>query len=147
MSLSNPRDEGSAIMIDDLALEEAQRALGRELAARRGAAGLVQHELAPLIHYGRSTIANAEAGRQTGSRGFWQTCDLVLQAGGALLDGYDELQALRRQARLERARSARVERARSQLDSAQQNHRAATDTRHVKVSLRADRRTDSVSGV
>ena len=45
-------------MIDSEAIAEAKRALGRQLAAYRDAAGLNQHQLAQLIHYGRGTIAN-----------------------------------------------------------------------------------------
>ena len=44
-------------MIDPEAITEAKRALGRQLAACREAAGFNQHQLAPLIHFGRSTIA------------------------------------------------------------------------------------------
>jgi len=81
-------------MIDPEAVTEAKRALGRQLAASREAAGFNQHQLAPLIHYGRSTIANAETGYSTCSRVFWERCDQALQADGALLRGYDDLQGL-----------------------------------------------------
>ncbi len=81
-------------MIDPEAITEAKRALGRQLAACRDAAGLNQHQLAPLIHFGRSTIANAETGHSICSRTFWERCDRALQADGALLRGYDDLQAL-----------------------------------------------------
>jgi tetratricopeptide (TPR) repeat protein len=81
-------------MIDPETITEAKRALGRQLAACRDAAGFNQHRLAKEIHFGRSTIANAETGYSTCSRTFWQRCDQVLQADGALLRGYDDLQAL-----------------------------------------------------
>jgi hypothetical protein len=81
-------------MIDPEAITEAKRALGRQLAACRDAAGLNQHQLAPLIHFGRSTIANAETGHSICSRTFWERCDQALHADGALLCGYDDLQAL-----------------------------------------------------
>jgi len=58
-------------MIDPEAIAEARRALGRQLAAYREAAGLIQEQLVPLIHYGRSTIASAETGYSTCSRTFW----------------------------------------------------------------------------
>ncbi|HYU09426.1 MAG TPA: helix-turn-helix transcriptional regulator [Gemmatimonadales bacterium] len=71
-----------------------QAGAGRQLAACREAAGFNQHQLAPLIHFGRSTIANAETGYSTCSRTFWERCDGAVQADGALLRGYDDLQAL-----------------------------------------------------
>jgi tetratricopeptide (TPR) repeat protein len=79
---------------DPEAISEAKRALGRQLAACRDAAGLNQHQLAPRIHFGRSTIANAETGHSICSRTFWERCDQALHAAGALLRGYDDLQAL-----------------------------------------------------
>lgn len=74
-------------------------ALGRQLARYRQAAGLSQHQLAPRTHYARSTVANVEVGRQNVPRDFWQRCDEVLRADGALLRGYDELEALIEQGR------------------------------------------------
>jgi transcriptional regulator with XRE-family HTH domain len=70
---------------------EMRRALGRSLAERREAAGFSQHALAPRIHYGRSTIANVETGRQNAPRDFWVSCDAVLDAGGVLVQAYDAL--------------------------------------------------------
>jgi tetratricopeptide (TPR) repeat protein len=98
-------------MIDREAITGARRALGRQLAAWRDAAGVTQHGLAPLIHYGRSTIANAETGHSTCGRVFWERCDRELHADGALVRGYDELQALvdTQRARVaERAEAKRV---------------------------------------
>ena len=91
-------------MIDPEAISDAKRALGRQLAACRDAAGFKQQELAPVIHYGRSTIATAETGYSACSRTFWERCDHVLGANGALLRGYDELNALIRSQRTEVAR-------------------------------------------
>jgi DNA-binding XRE family transcriptional regulator len=51
-------------LVDRSAIVEARRALGRQLAALRKAAGYSQHEFAPLTHYARSTSANVEVGRQ-----------------------------------------------------------------------------------
>lgn len=88
-------------MIDSEAITEEKRALGRQLAAYRDAAGLNQHQLAQLIHYGRGPIANVETGRQTCSRTFWERCDNALSANGDLLRGYDEFKALTRQQQAE----------------------------------------------
>ena len=84
-------------MIDPEMVAEAMRALGRQLAAYRDAAGLKQQELAPKIHYGRSTIANVEVGRQTCSRTFWERCDQALAAEGVLLRAYEQFKALTRE--------------------------------------------------
>jgi DNA-binding XRE family transcriptional regulator len=97
-------------MIDPEAITEARRALGRQLAAYREAAGLIQEQLAPLIHYGRSTIANAETGYSTCSRTFWERCDKALKASGDLLRGYDEFKALTRQQQAEIAQRMEAER-------------------------------------
>src|SRR5687767_10727941 len=91
-------------MIDPDAIRETRRALGRQLAALRDASGLNQHELAPRINYGRSTIASAETGYSQCSRIFWKRCDETLNAGGALVQGYDRLQELIKQHRVEEAR-------------------------------------------
>lgn len=72
----------------------ARRTLGQQLAHYRQAAGLNQHQLAPLTNYVRSTVANVEVGRQNVTRDFWQRSDELLHANGALLQGYDQLQAL-----------------------------------------------------
>ena len=98
-------------MIDPEAVTEAKRALGRQLAACRDAAGLIQEQLAPLIHYGRSTIANVEIGRQTCSRAFWERCDQALEADGALIRAYEELKALIRQQQADIARRMEAKRA------------------------------------
>ena len=73
--------------------------LGRQLAASRQAAGLSQHGLAGLAEYSRSTIANAETGRQRVPRRFWQRCDDALGTGTALARGYDDITALTRRRR------------------------------------------------
>ena len=81
-------------MIDPNEVVGVRRALGRQLARYRQAAGLNQHQLAPHTHYGRSTVANVEIGRQNVPRGFWERADAVLGAGGKLLQSYDQLQTL-----------------------------------------------------
>jgi tetratricopeptide (TPR) repeat protein len=90
-------------MIDQRAILNARRALGQQLAAYRQAAGLKQEELAPLVHYGRSSVANVETGRQKGSRAFWQCCDEVLAAGGVLTAAYEATEAAVRTQREESA--------------------------------------------
>lgn len=97
-------------MVDAEMVAEAKRALGRQLAANRDAAGLKQQELSLKIHYGRSTIANVEVGRQTCSRTFWERCDQALDADGVLLRAFEELKALIRERQADVAR--RTERAR-----------------------------------
>jgi tetratricopeptide (TPR) repeat protein len=87
-------------------IARSRRALGKQLAAYRKAAGYSQHELAPLTAYGRSTVANVETGRQHVPRAFWQRCDEVLATDGALTTAYDELQALVTQHRRAEARLA-----------------------------------------
>ncbi|MGH4014108.1 MAG: helix-turn-helix domain-containing protein [Pseudonocardiaceae bacterium] len=92
-------------MIDRQTIVAARHALGRQLAERRKAAGHSQHEFAPFTHYARSTIANAEVGRQLPPLGFWQRCDEALGADGTLVRGYEDLRALIRQQHDEAARA------------------------------------------
>lgn len=69
------------------------RLLGDELAERRRSAGYTQERFAACeeIHYGRSTIANVETGRQRVSRDFWHACDIVLKTGGLLVAKYERI--------------------------------------------------------
>lgn len=85
---------GTRALAESEQIKAARRALGRQLAEFRTVAGLSQHQLGPLTHYGRSTVANVEVGRQNVTRDFWQRCDELLKANGALVHGYDELEAL-----------------------------------------------------
>jgi tetratricopeptide (TPR) repeat protein len=96
-------------MIDPNEIAAARRALGRLLAKHRKAAGLNQHQLAPHAHYGRSTIANVETGRQNVPRDFWQRCERALDAGGRLLAAADQLEALVRRQREETAQLADIQ--------------------------------------
>jgi transcriptional regulator with XRE-family HTH domain len=66
------------------AIEAARKALGRQLAALRQAAGYNQQGFAPLTGYGRSTLANVETGRQNVARSFWIRCAQELAADTAL---------------------------------------------------------------
>ena len=75
-------------------IESRRIALGRRLAAMRKAAGLTQSQLAALVSYDRSTVANVEVGRQHAVEVFWQGCDRVLCAQGLLIQESRELTAL-----------------------------------------------------
>lgn len=72
--------------------DEQWRQLGRHLAQLRAAAGYTQLRLAPLLHYGRSTVANVEVGRQRVPRQFWLRCDDILATGGQLTAAFDQMQ-------------------------------------------------------
>src|SRR5436309_1626387 len=85
-------------MITPRDIAAAKEALGAHLAALRRATEANQHALATLVFTSRSSIANIERGRQLGTRDFWQRCDDVLRANGALIWAYDELRALETQA-------------------------------------------------
>lgn len=86
-------------MTDPARIRQAWKALGQQLATYRRAAGFTQHALAPLAHYGRSTIANAETGHQHPDRAFWLRCDELLHAGGQLVAGYEQIIAIEREYR------------------------------------------------
>lgn len=96
-------------MIDPSEIVAARQALGRLLAKYRKAAGLNQHQLAPRVHYGRSTIANVETGRQNVPRDFWVRCDQEFNAGGRLVAASERLDALVRRQREETAGLADAE--------------------------------------
>lgn len=83
-------------MADPQVVREARRALGQKLAGYRQAKPLSQQGLADLTAYGRSSVANVEAGLQSVNRAFWESADSELDAEGELLRGYDKLEALRR---------------------------------------------------
>lgn len=83
-------------MANTAEVAEAWRALGQQLAASRRAAKLSQAALASLVGYSRSTVANAETGRQPVVRAFWQCCDEALGTGTSLARGHDEIAELRR---------------------------------------------------
>ncbi|MBV9448047.1 MAG: helix-turn-helix domain-containing protein [Streptosporangiaceae bacterium] len=75
------------------AITAARKALGRQLAAQRQAAGYSQQAFAPLTGYGRSTLANVETGRQNVPRPFWVRCQEELGID-SLAPAYDEIQAI-----------------------------------------------------
>jgi Helix-turn-helix domain len=97
-------------------VDEAWRALGEQLAASRRAAGLTQERFAPLVGYSRSTIANAETGRQRTPGDFWRRCDDVLGTRNALSRGYDEVAGIARRRQVQAVLAAR--RARAILEGA-----------------------------
>ncbi len=97
-------------MTDRLTVTAVRRALGRQLAELRSAAGLTQSELADVVSFSRSTVANVEAGYQAASPKFWRKCDEVLGTGGALRKAYDELEELTRELHRSAAASADGER-------------------------------------
>jgi transcriptional regulator with XRE-family HTH domain len=72
-----------------------QREMGRQLAALRKEAGLSQQGLAVLAGFSRPAVSLAEIGRQFPARQFWQACDKALGAGGVLVAGTDQINAVR----------------------------------------------------
>ncbi|MFG1949619.1 helix-turn-helix domain-containing protein [Micromonospora sp. NPDC048830] len=75
-------------------MADARKDLGRQLAQWRASAGLRQVDLAKLICYSRSQIANVEVGRDNTTRLFWHNADAALGAHGALLAMFDHVHAL-----------------------------------------------------
>ncbi|HZD71225.1 MAG TPA: helix-turn-helix transcriptional regulator [Actinomycetes bacterium] len=78
------------------AVVEARRRGGRELSRLRGRAGLSQQDLANRVGYTRGQVAGAEVGSQSTAPEFWQACDRVLAAGGALVAARAEVGAAMR---------------------------------------------------
>jgi len=74
-------------------ITQLRRELGRDLAARRKAAGMLQEELADRIGHTRGSLSNAETGSRDKSRKFWQSCDNVLSTGTRYADSYDRIYA------------------------------------------------------
>ena len=74
-----------------------RRALGCQLAALRQAAEIGQQQVAHKTGYSRSSVTHAEAGRQLLTRDFWQTADDLVKADGALLAGYERVQAAKQE--------------------------------------------------
>ena len=108
-------------MADAEHIAQAWRSLGRQLAASRQALGFSQEELARLINFSRSTVANVETGRQHVPLRFWMNCDEALQTTGeALARCYGEVEAAARREHWQAAAGARdtsMAMARQQLDS------------------------------
>jgi hypothetical protein len=92
---------------DAEAIAEARTALGSQLSSLRQAAGYTQRAFASLIPgYSRSTLANVEVGRQQVGRSFWERCDAVLDTGGILAVGWEELETATRERRERTAKEA-----------------------------------------
>lgn len=70
-----------------------RQGLGRQLAARRKAAGYLQRELGVLLGYSRTAVANAETGNARIGRQMWERADHVLGTGELFARGYDRIQA------------------------------------------------------
>jgi len=92
---------------------DARKDLGRRLAQWRASAGLRQVDLAKLICYSRSQIANVEVGRDNTTRRFWHNADTVLGAYGALLAMFDQVNALVRDFNAQRDHARDQERQRA----------------------------------
>jgi DNA-binding transcriptional regulator YiaG len=91
-------------------LADARKDLGRHLAQWRASAGLKQVDLAKLIRYSRSQIANIEVGRDNTTRVFWRNADAALGAHGALLAMFDQVDALVRDFQAQRLHAREQER-------------------------------------
>jgi transcriptional regulator with XRE-family HTH domain len=91
------------------AINEARQALGRELRAWREAAGMTQQELANSLGYSRPRVAGAEKGDSCALL-FWQGCDKILKASGALLKGFEQVEEIRQRAAQQAAADARAQR-------------------------------------
>ncbi|WP_433533362.1 helix-turn-helix domain-containing protein [Micromonospora sp. CA-263727] len=75
-------------------IRDLQKALGRQLAHWRKAAGMTQAALARRTAYSRSSVANVEIGRHNIPRGFWERADRELRAQGSLVEAFDRLHDL-----------------------------------------------------
>src|SRR5487761_150284 len=74
------------------AIRLLRRELGRELANRRRAVGFTQAQLARKVGYSRSTVSTVESGRQDVPRRFWEACDELFGASGAMAGRFDRIQ-------------------------------------------------------
>ncbi len=99
--------------------------------------------LCPLTGYQRGALANVETGRQNAPRVFWERCAQALGAG-ALLTGYDQIQARATAHRQETAR--RVQTASDAMIRAWQDswHRDAASYAVQFVALPAPRQADEI---
>jgi DNA-binding transcriptional regulator YiaG len=106
-------------------VQQARKDLGRRLACLRKGARMTQVELAGRLLYARTTVANAEIGRQT-TREFWRAADRELRAGGALLAARDAVDGLAHRYRCDAA------------EHGMNRHRLLSDTgRHTTVRAAA----------
>jgi transcriptional regulator with XRE-family HTH domain len=77
------------------AIVELRRALGDRLATFRRAAEVTQGQLADATTCDRTNVVHIEKGRNRGDERFWGIADEVCQAGGVLLAGFHELEAVK----------------------------------------------------
>jgi transcriptional regulator with XRE-family HTH domain len=85
-----------------------RRALGRELKARREAAGMDQPQLAARTQYSRSTIATLESvSGGAVARVFWERCDAIFGTGEMFARRWDEIQQHVQAARAAKAAARR----------------------------------------
>lgn len=113
-------------LISQPQVAEARRDLGRRLAAWRAERGLTQMQLARSICYSRSSVANAEIGRDASVRRFWQDADRAVDARGALLAAFDQMAALVRDFHTQQAQARDEERQRRAGRTATRASHAAT---------------------
>ncbi|MFV2008568.1 MULTISPECIES: helix-turn-helix domain-containing protein [unclassified Micromonospora] len=97
-------------VIDPRQVQDVKRELGAALAHRRRSRGLTQADVAGRVYSTRSTIAGVERGQQVADRIFWQRCDQFLDAGGALLAGYDAYVRLKQRFDRERVEARQLAR-------------------------------------
>ena len=87
------RSAGVVVVREPDEVAALRRELGRQLAERRKAAGLVQRELGVLVGYSRTAVANAETGHAQIGRSLWDRADRVLGTGELFARGFDRIQA------------------------------------------------------
>ncbi|MGH2351430.1 MAG: helix-turn-helix domain-containing protein [Chloroflexota bacterium] len=109
---------------DSPELVALKHALGRQLAALRDAAEIGQQQVARKTGYSRSSVAHAEAGRQLLTRDFWATADELVNAEGALLASYEQVQTAKQEHEA-RCREAELARAYAEAQAHAQALRAA----------------------
>ena len=93
VSLSCGRSAGVVVVREPDEVAALRRDLGRQLAGRRKAAGLVQRELGVLVGYSRTAVANAETGHAQIGRYLWERADRVLDTGELFARGFDRIRA------------------------------------------------------
>jgi transcriptional regulator with XRE-family HTH domain len=103
---------------------DRRRALGERLATFRQAACLTQGQLADRVFVDRTTVAHTERGRSRGTAEFWEAVDAALDARGALIRAYLDLEATR-----------------------QAHERHSRDTELADARARADRLREQQAGV
>jgi transcriptional regulator with XRE-family HTH domain len=104
-----PVRSGSAEADHDEMAWLLRKTIGDLLASLRNSVGLSQHALARRIGYSRSAIASAETGHGLPAKVFWDKCDEILTADGALERAYHRIAADRANRARERARQAEIE--------------------------------------